>query len=100
MRSAHDGCFQTEIRKNMLETAAFRCDRPVKGRPHLLRRVITRPRPEADQSPRRSEAAVLGGHCYEGDHPMTAWDELQQWLMLNVGSRESDECSEIVKRIV
>jgi hypothetical protein len=31
---------------------------------------------------------------------MTAWDELQQWLMLHVGSKEADECSEIVKRII
>ena len=47
MRSAHYGRFQTEIRKNMRETAELRCDRPVKGRPHLLGRVITRPRPQA-----------------------------------------------------
>ena len=49
MRSAHYGRFQTEIRKNMLETAELRCDRPVKGRPHLLGRVITRPRPKRDE---------------------------------------------------
>jgi hypothetical protein len=48
MRSAHYGCFQTEIEKNMLETAALRCNRPGKGRPHLLGRVITRPRPICD----------------------------------------------------
>lgn len=31
---------------------------------------------------------------------MTAWDELQEWLMLNVGSKEAEQCSEIVLRII
>lgn len=31
---------------------------------------------------------------------MTAWDELQQWLMMNVGSKKAEECSDVVKRVV
>jgi hypothetical protein len=31
---------------------------------------------------------------------MTAWDELQEWLMMNVGSKEADECLAIVARIL
>ncbi len=31
---------------------------------------------------------------------MKAWDELQQWLVMNVGSKEADECLEIARRLV
>jgi len=66
MRSAHYGRFQTEIRKNMLETAELRCDRPVKGRPHLLGRVITRPRPAADEVSVRNTLSQNGYTCFRG----------------------------------
>jgi hypothetical protein len=29
-----------------------------------------------------------------------AWNELQAWLMMNVGSREADQCLAIVARII
>lgn len=31
---------------------------------------------------------------------MTAWEELQQWLMKNVGGKEAEQCNDIVRRIV
>lgn len=31
---------------------------------------------------------------------MTAWDELQQWLMMNVGSKEAEECLAIVVKVI
>ena len=48
MRSDAPRLLPDRNRKNMLETAALRCDRPVKAARHLLRRVITRPRPGPD----------------------------------------------------
>ncbi len=31
---------------------------------------------------------------------MTAWDELQQWLMMNVGSKQADECLALVEKVI
>ncbi len=31
---------------------------------------------------------------------MTAWDELQAWLKLNVGSKEAEQCLALVSRVV
>jgi len=45
---------QTEIGKNMLETVTLQRIPPVAARRYPLRRVITRPRPEAEQDANRS----------------------------------------------
>jgi hypothetical protein len=34
------------------------------------------------------------------ERAMTASDELQQWLMMNVGSRQAEECLAIVERVI
>ena len=31
---------------------------------------------------------------------MTAWDELQQWLMMNVGSKEAEECLKLLSAAI
>lgn len=32
--------------------------------------------------------------------PLSAWDELQGWLVANVGSKEADECLALVERVI
>lgn len=35
-----------------------------------------------------------------GEREMTAHEELQEWLMLNVGSRQAEECLDLVDRVI
>ena len=31
---------------------------------------------------------------------MNAWDELQQWLIMSVGSKQAEQCLAIVERVI
>jgi hypothetical protein len=42
-----------------------------------------------------------GGFTWSGgEQPKTAWDKFQTWLVMNVGSKEAEEASLIVLRII